>query len=127
MPFVFSQDELTGRARTHIVDLDAPRCSLHAAVVQPLLAMRAAAAGQGIDLVPFSSFRDFDRQLSIWNAKARGERISGFGHRVHTADPRTARLFILAEEAGLSVSSQRPDAPAPPRPTHQTWPAGTRT
>ncbi|MBX3358802.1 MAG: citryl-CoA lyase [Phycisphaeraceae bacterium] len=33
--------------------------------------------------------------------KASGERISGFGHRVHTKDPRTARLFELAAEAGL--------------------------
>jgi citrate synthase len=34
--------------------------------------------------------------------KARGERASGYGHRVHTADPRTARLFALAEELGLA-------------------------
>ncbi|HWL63233.1 MAG TPA: M15 family metallopeptidase [Steroidobacteraceae bacterium] len=43
-------------------------------MVGPFLAMRAAAAQEGIDLVPFSSFRDFDRQLAIWNGKARGER-----------------------------------------------------
>src|SRR6476619_578893 len=30
-----------------------------------------------------------------------GERVSGFGHRVHTKDPRTARLFELAREAGV--------------------------
>jgi succinyl-CoA synthetase alpha subunit len=30
-----------------------------------------------------------------------GERMSGFGHRVHTKDPRTARLFELAREAGV--------------------------
>jgi len=74
MPATFSPDELTGRTRSHIVEVESPRCSLHRAVVQPFLAMRAAAAGEGIDLVPFSSFRDFDRQLVIWNAKARGER-----------------------------------------------------
>lgn len=34
--------------------------------------------------------------------KASGERISGFGHRIHTKDPRTARLFALAAEAGLT-------------------------
>lgn len=34
--------------------------------------------------------------------KSRGERIPGFGHRLHTADPRTARLFALAEEAGVT-------------------------
>jgi succinyl-CoA synthetase alpha subunit len=30
-----------------------------------------------------------------------GERMSGFGHRVHTKDPRTARLFELARDAGV--------------------------
>src|SRR5438445_12363408 len=30
-----------------------------------------------------------------------GERMSGFGHRVHTKDPRTSRLFELAREAGV--------------------------
>ncbi len=66
--------ELTGRARTHVVDLDVPRCTVHRAVVEPLLAMRGAALVAGIDLLPVSSFRDFDRQCGIWNAKFRGER-----------------------------------------------------
>jgi succinyl-CoA synthetase alpha subunit len=30
-----------------------------------------------------------------------GERMSGFGHRLHTKDPRTGRLFELAREAGI--------------------------
>src|SRR5207253_1009233 len=30
-----------------------------------------------------------------------GERMPGFGHRYHTKDPRTARLFELAHEAGV--------------------------
>jgi len=38
------------------------------------LAMREAARRDGIDLQAASSFRDFDRQLTIWNAKFRGER-----------------------------------------------------
>ncbi len=41
----------------------------------------------------------------IARIKSAGDRISGFGHRVHTKDPRTARLFELAASAGL------PDAP----------------
>jgi citrate synthase len=34
--------------------------------------------------------------------KARGKRASGFGHRLHTKDPRTAKLFALAEELNLA-------------------------
>ena len=33
--------------------------------------------------------------------KARGERMSGFGHRFHDADPRTTRLLELADQAGV--------------------------
>ena len=70
----FTLDQLAGRDRSHLADLSDPRCSLHKEVVRPFLAMRAAAAADGIDLVAFSSFRDFDRQLAIWNGKFRGER-----------------------------------------------------
>lgn len=66
--------ELTGLARTHIVDLEQPRCSLHYEVVASFLSMRDAAAQAGIDLIARSSFRDFNVQLGIWNAKWRGER-----------------------------------------------------
>jgi LAS superfamily LD-carboxypeptidase LdcB len=66
--------ELTGRARTHIVDLDRPRCALNYAAATSFLAMRETAAAAGIDLAATSSFRDFDRQLHIWNAKWRGDR-----------------------------------------------------
>ncbi len=70
----FTLEQLTGRARDHLTELSDPRCTLHRRVVTPFLAMRAAAAADGIDLVAFSSFRDFDRQLAIWNGKFRGDR-----------------------------------------------------
>ena len=66
--------ELTGRARTHVVELAQPRCALHYEVVASFLAMRDAAAAYGIDLSPRSTFRDFDTQVSIWNRKWSGER-----------------------------------------------------
>ncbi len=66
--------ELTGRARTHITQLEEPRCALHHDVVRPFLALRAEAAKEGIGLHPYSSFRDFDTQALIWNRKFRGER-----------------------------------------------------
>ena len=70
----FTLDQLIGRARGHLSEISDPPCTLHEEVVAPFLAMRAAAAADGIDLVAFSSFRDFDRQLAIWNGKFRGER-----------------------------------------------------
>lgn len=70
----FTLDQLTGRTREHLSELTDPACTLHKRVVSPFLTLRAAAAADGIDLVAFSSFRDFDRQLAIWNGKFRGER-----------------------------------------------------
>jgi LAS superfamily LD-carboxypeptidase LdcB len=66
--------ELTGQARTHIAAVDDPECLLHAQVVTPFLNLRRAAKEEGIDLAAVSSFRDFDRQLAIWNGKFSGER-----------------------------------------------------
>ncbi len=34
--------------------------------------------------------------------KASGKRIAGLGHRIHTDDPRTAKLFQLAQELGVA-------------------------
>ncbi len=64
---------LTGRDRIHVVDVDDLGGALHPEVVEPLRAMRETAAGDGIDVRVVSGFRDFDRQLRIWNAKFRGE------------------------------------------------------
>lgn len=38
--------------------------------------------------------------------RARGERIPGFGHRVHGVDPRVARLFDIADELGFRTIYQ---------------------
>jgi LAS superfamily LD-carboxypeptidase LdcB len=66
--------ELTGQLRSHIVPVADPACELHHQVVTPFLNLRKAARADGIDLKPVSSFRDFDRQLGIWNGKFSGER-----------------------------------------------------
>ena len=66
--------ELTGRARTHVVELLQPRCVLHYEAAASFLAMRDAAADDGIDLAARSSFRDFDTQMLIWNRKWAGEK-----------------------------------------------------
>src|SRR5258708_19964921 len=66
--------ELTGRASTHVRELAEMRCPLHPLAATALQAMRAAAAAAGIDLMPVSGFRDFARQLAIWNDKFSGAR-----------------------------------------------------
>jgi len=66
--------ELTGQARTHVIELIQPNCTLHYEVVAAFLSMRDAAAYDGIDLIARSSFRDFETQVAIWNRKWNGER-----------------------------------------------------
>ena len=72
--------ELTGQARSHIQDISLPPCQLHGDAVAAFMAMRRAAAADGMDLVAQSSFRDFSRQLAIWNGKWRGERVMNDAH-----------------------------------------------
>jgi LAS superfamily LD-carboxypeptidase LdcB len=66
--------ELTGRSRGHVRDQLDLRCTLHPEAAQAFGALRSAAAEEGLDLEAASSFRDFDRQLLIWNDKYRGRR-----------------------------------------------------
>lgn len=66
--------ELTGRAHSHVLDGAAPGHALHTAVIPAWLALRAQARAAGIELEIVSGFRDFARQVAIWNAKFRGER-----------------------------------------------------
>jgi len=73
-PLPFTPEELTGRAASHVVLLAGFPVQVHRDVAAPFLALRAAAARDGIDLVPVSGFRDFARQCLIWNGKYRGER-----------------------------------------------------
>jgi citrate synthase len=54
---------------------------------------RADADGCSLDEAVDSVLADY---------KTNKVRVAGFGHRVHTNDPRTARLFELATEAGVA-------------------------
>jgi citrate synthase len=40
--------------------------------------------------------------LLIKEFKEKNERLPGFGHRIHTKDPRTAKLFQIASELGIA-------------------------
>lgn len=66
--------QLTGRVASHVVEAAELACTVHAGALPALLALAAAARTEGIELEVVSSFRDFERQRSIWNGKYRGER-----------------------------------------------------
>jgi len=96
--------ELTGRMRTHVVDVPDLHCTIHRDVVAPLRALaRAAWAEAGIELAAVSAFRDFERQRTIWNAKWRGERVlldrAGRPLEAVTLDPDARIDAILAWSA----------------------------
>src|SRR5580700_5904887 len=71
---ILSPEQLTGRVRSHVMELSKPRCTLHPGAAEAFLGLREEAAKAGIDLVAASSFRDFGRQLTIWNDKYYGRR-----------------------------------------------------
>lgn len=74
MPNALNDLELTGRTRTHVVQCDDLHAAIHAAALEPFLAMKDAAARDGIVIGVTSAFRDFAAQQSIWDRKYRGER-----------------------------------------------------
>jgi citrate synthase len=53
--------------------------------------------------------REIDQMAEIVldEMKRDGLRMAGFGHRIHTDDPRTARLFALAHQAGVNGPHMR--------------------
>ncbi|MBH1932238.1 M15 family metallopeptidase [Serratia rubidaea] len=70
---MITPEMLTGRSTEHLTPLVGNH-RLQPQAAQAFLAMQQAAAQAGFDLQPASTFRDFDRQLAIWNGKFRGER-----------------------------------------------------
>ena len=66
--------QVTGRAATHVQEVAGLAATLHPAAGAAALALREAARNEGMELEVVSSFRTFERQVLIWNAKYRGER-----------------------------------------------------
>lgn len=64
---------MLGKSADHI-DTDSLPVPLHRDVVAPFRALQRDARAAGFDLQPVSGFRDYRRQLAIWNGKACGER-----------------------------------------------------
>ncbi|MGI9287685.1 MAG: M15 family metallopeptidase [Pseudomonadales bacterium] len=64
---------LSGQTDSHIV-YDADDCGLHKDVWSAFYDLQNDACDAGFELAIASGFRDFERQRSIWNAKATGQR-----------------------------------------------------
>lgn len=67
-------DLIFGKSTDHLVLLEGTRYSVHKQMISDFLRLQNDAKEAGFDLQIISAFRDFDRQLRIWNAKASGER-----------------------------------------------------
>ncbi len=65
--------DLFGLTKTHLAATQ-DGFLLHQDVLSDLLTMQKAAANEGIELALASSFRDFERQVLIWNNKFSGQR-----------------------------------------------------
>lgn len=55
------------------IDYGALEVPVHRAIIEPLSALRDRALASGFELTVASGYRNFERQLLIWNRKARGE------------------------------------------------------
>lgn len=76
MRVTLSGARLTGQDPTGLAEWqrDGDRCQLHPGVIGPLQELCERARAAGLNLRVASGFRSFERQLAIWNAKARGAR-----------------------------------------------------
>ncbi|WON75790.1 M15 family metallopeptidase [Serratia sp. UGAL515B_01] len=70
---MMTPEMLTGQSTEHLAVLSGHH-RLQPAAVAAFEHMQQAAKAAGLDLQPASTFRDFDRQLAIWNDKFCGKR-----------------------------------------------------
>lgn len=67
-------DILLGKTTEHLVPLEGTKFLVHHLMLHDFLRLQNSARREGFNLSVISAFRDYERQLKIWNAKARGER-----------------------------------------------------
>lgn len=65
---------LLGKSTDHLVPLEGTKFFVHAKMLADFYKLQAAAKEDGLNLQVISAFRSYERQLTIWNSKARGER-----------------------------------------------------
>jgi LAS superfamily LD-carboxypeptidase LdcB len=99
----WSEQALTGRSVEHVREFVGHATTLRADAAAAFFAMSAAARAHGLELAAQSSFRDFARQLAIWNGKFLGARsitdAAGGRLDVRTLNPDERVRVILAWSA----------------------------
>jgi LAS superfamily LD-carboxypeptidase LdcB len=113
--------ELTGRTRTHLeagaIEAAAPGAaaasaaavSLHRHAAAPFARLRERAFAAGFELTAVSGFRDFERQLAIWNAKWSGAKplFGPIGEILHAAAlPAAQRIEAILHWSALPGASR---------------------
>jgi citrate synthase len=96
-------------ART-VASTGAPLSSAVAAGVLAISRLHGGAIEEGMEQMLAVARRADAEKISeaeaaarvVAEAKGSKRRLSGFGHRIHTDDPRSKRLFALARELGLA-------------------------
>src|SRR3984957_14106851 len=105
---VLSAEQLTGRVRSHVLELPEAGCVLHPDAAVAFMDLRAPAAQSDIDLVAFSSFRTFEHQLLIWNDKFHGRRPlldqqgGAFDRSVRTEEALVSAILLWSALPGAS-------------------------
>ena len=70
----WSEKLLLGLDESQLVEFPSLECRIHQQLLEPLVFLQERAASAGFILKVASSYRSFQRQLLIWNNKARGLR-----------------------------------------------------
>lgn len=100
---------LTGKTQAHLTPLPGGDGQLQPEAATAFERMREEARAQGIHLVSCSSFRSYDRQLQIWNEKARGERpvLDEHGNAIEMATlPKADRLHRILRWSAVPGASR---------------------
>src|SRR5690606_35692518 len=68
-------DILYGKTTEHLVPIEGTKFLVHKLMLNDFLKLQQAARNAGFDLQIISAFRDNERDIKIWNAKAKSDRI----------------------------------------------------
>lgn len=93
----------------HSIDYASCEVPVHQDLVPHVEALRGRASQAGFELALASGFRGFERQLTIWNAKAEGRRalLDDNGNRLDPADlSPVQRLFAILRWSALPGGSR---------------------